>query len=63
MDWENGTLREARIQARFDRTCRIRPKGTIIEVLSGSEAVKFERSAENVVEFEAQAGKTYLLRF
>jgi alpha-L-fucosidase 2 len=63
MAWQNGALREARIQARFDRTCRIRPKGTIIEVLSGSEAVKFERSAENVVEFEAQAGKTYLLRF
>ncbi len=62
MAWENGALSEGQIYSRFDRTCRVRSGGTIKEVLAGNKAVKTEQVEGGVIEFQAEAGKTYLLR-
>ena len=60
--WENGVLSEGQIYSRFERTCRIRSGGTIKEVLAGNEAVKTEQLEGGIIGFQAEAGKTYLLR-
>ncbi len=60
--WDKGALQEAQIQARFDGPCRVRTTTPIKTVLAGEEAVKTTRLEENVIEFQAEAGKTYLLQ-
>jgi alpha-L-fucosidase 2 len=59
--WENGALQEARIQARFNGVCRVRLSGPIKGITAGSEEVKVTTLAGNVIEFQTEAGKTYLI--
>ncbi len=60
--WENGSLQEAELKAQFDRPCRIRTSTGIQGITSGSEEVAVERLGDNLVQFQAQAGKTYRVR-
>jgi alpha-L-fucosidase 2 len=60
--WENGALREAQLQVRFDRpSCRVRVNSPVRRIMCGSEEVKAVRLADNLVEFPVEAGKTYRL--
>jgi alpha-L-fucosidase 2 len=59
--WENGALRDAQIQARFDSTCRVRTNSPVSQIMCGSEEVKAVRLAGDLIEFPVEAGKTYRL--
>lgn len=59
--WEKGALQEAQVHAGFDGTCRVRTSSQVKGVTSGAAEVAVTRLANALVEFQAAAGKTYLI--
>jgi alpha-L-fucosidase 2 len=60
--WSDGALTGGQVQAAFDAPCRLRSAAPISAVTCDGQTVRFERPAEGVIEFEAQAGKSYQFR-
>jgi alpha-L-fucosidase 2 len=65
LDWKAGKLTMAVVKTGVDGTQRIRaPKGQQIDAIRlGEENVPLRSGKDGTVSFEANAGKTYLLRF
>jgi alpha-L-fucosidase 2 len=55
--WKNNELTEATIHASLDGRCRVRAKAPI-----RVEIVNFETIESNVIDFEAQQGKNYVIK-
>jgi alpha-L-fucosidase 2 len=60
MAWENGKLSKALIKARYNGTCRLRTK-TPVGVLEGNKEVHCNSPEKNLIEFDVQQGKKYLI--
>ncbi len=56
--WNNGILTKAFIDSKFNNKCRIRTK-TKAKILSDGKEIKTNSPELNVLEFNAEAGKTY----
>lgn len=60
MDWQNGKLHAAKINASSSGTCRVRANTPIQISLNGKE-IKASLVKENTLEFAAKAGKVYTI--
>jgi alpha-L-fucosidase 2 len=58
--WKDGTLSKAVIEARYDGTCRLRTK-TPVKVLEGNKEIQCAFSEKDLIEFDVQQGKKYLI--
>jgi alpha-L-fucosidase 2 len=56
--WNNNKLSKAIIYSKFNNKCRVRTKGDA-KVLSGGKEVSTFSPEKNVIEFNAEAGKSY----
>lgn len=56
--WNNNKLSKAIIYSKFNNKCRVRTKGEA-KVLSGGKEVSTFSPEKNVIEFNAEAGKSY----
>ena len=59
--WTEGKLTQAVIKAKHDGTCRLRTKTPVTLRTDGKE-VPVKTSDDNLIEFEAKAGKEYSVR-
>jgi alpha-L-fucosidase 2 len=60
MEWNSDTLTKALIKANNSIPCRLRTK-TPVKILSGGKEVKVSSIEENLLEFDATAGETYMV--
>jgi alpha-L-fucosidase 2 len=58
MTWKDNVLTKAVVKANYDKSCRLRTKSSV-KVLSSGKEVKITSLGENLIEFEAKAGKKY----
>jgi alpha-L-fucosidase 2 len=58
--WEEGKLSKAIIHAHYDRICRLRTK-TPVRVLEGNKEIRYVSPEKDLIEFEVQQGKKYLI--
>jgi alpha-L-fucosidase 2 len=58
--WNDGTLAKAVVKAHYDRTCRLRTKEPV-KVLSNNKEIDIKTIGDNLIEFETQAGKEYVI--
>jgi alpha-L-fucosidase 2 len=66
MDWKNGALAKAIINAKHDGQCRLRVKtaagvSATAKVFSGGKAVKTKQVGEDLIEFTAKKGELYVV--
>ena len=61
IQWKDGKLQEAVILSKLGGRCHVR-YGSPFEVLVGSFAVKVKPVEPSVVQFDTQAGKSYVIR-
>jgi alpha-L-fucosidase 2 len=59
--WNDGVLTKALIKANYDQSCRLRTK-TPVKVFEGRKEIKVKQVENNLIEFEAQAGKQYEIK-
>jgi alpha-L-fucosidase 2 len=60
ISWQNGKLTNATVRSKLGNNCRIRAS-TPFQVKSDGKPVKTSRPEESVLEFDTEAGRTYLL--
>jgi alpha-L-fucosidase 2 len=58
MAWKNGCLHKALVKAQYDRSCKLRTRKPVKIFCAGKE-VSCRRIDNNLLEFDAQAGKIY----
>ena len=62
MAWSDGSPTEASIEASVDGPCPVSAEG-LRAVLREGQPVPLTRTADGTLEFEAQAGSSYMLTF
>ncbi|MDR6878283.1 glycoside hydrolase family 95 protein [Bacillus sp. 3255] len=60
--WAEGAMQEAEIEAGFGGSCRVRTQGKVQAVESDGKSIPFERVADDVIRFDAEAGQVYRLK-
>jgi alpha-L-fucosidase 2 len=60
MEWKDGVLTKAIIQAKYNAPCRLRTQ-TPVKVFCDGKEISVKQTDENRIEFEAEAGKQYLI--
>jgi alpha-L-fucosidase 2 len=60
MDWKDGKLSKALLKANYDHTCRLRTK-IPVKVLDENKEVRCTSPEKNLIEFDVQQGKEYLI--
>jgi nicotinamidase-related amidase len=60
LEWKDGTLLRSVVKANYDRTCKLRTK-TPVRILSDGKEIEVKKTESTLIEFDAQAGKSYLI--
>jgi hypothetical protein len=61
MEWKNGVLSKSVIKANHDAPCRLRTK-TPVKISVDGKDVATSSPENNLLEFNAVAGKTYVIK-
>lgn len=62
LEWKENKMVKANISAGSNGPCRLQIEGSI-KIYTNNQLVSFKNLAQNLIEFEAKAGYTYLINF